>query len=85
VVIEKAGQRQLVYYWFQGRGRAETSESHVKLHILEDGIIRNRTDGALIRLVAPVDPRKGGEAHADQVLSGFVRSIAPLMSAYVPD
>ena len=54
VVIAKGSSRQLVYYWFDQRGRQMTNEYGVKWMIFWDALTRNRTDGALVRLVTPV-------------------------------
>jgi EpsI family protein len=82
-VIERAGQRQLVYYWFDERGRNLTDELLVKWYILRDGIVRNRSDGALVRLVTPVLPSEG-EAGADRRLSEFLSVVQPRLPAFVP-
>ncbi len=83
-VIQKGEQRQLVYYWFNQRGRVLTNELAVKWYILLDSITRKRSDGALLRLVTPVPP---GEdiAQADRRLTEFLSAVAPRLSQYVPD
>ena len=84
VIIELGGQRQLVYYWFKERSRNITSEYLVKAYLLWDSIARNRSDGALVRLITPL--AKGEMASAgDQRLSHFVGQVAPLLGQYVPD
>jgi len=83
-VIQKGEQRQLVYYWFQQRGRTMTSELAVKWFILKDGITRDRSDGALVRLVTPVTASEG-IARADQRLAAFMATIAPRLRDHVPD
>jgi len=83
-VIQKGEQRQLVYYWFQQRGRTMTSELAVKWFILKDGITRDRSDGALVRLVTPVTANEG-IARADQRLAAFMATIAPRLRDHVPD
>jgi len=47
-------QRALVYYWYQGRGRVESSEYRVKLQLLRDSALRGRSDEALVRVVVPL-------------------------------
>lgn len=82
-VIQKGEDRQLVYYWFDQRGRNLTDEFEVKWYILRDAITRSRTDGALMRLVTAVSP---GEdiAQADQRLADFLAVTTPLIPEYVP-
>lgn len=83
-IIQKGEHRQLVYYWFDQRGRLLTNELTVKWFILQDGIARSRSDGALIRLVTPVAP--GEElAAADRRLAGFMSTIAPSLRKHIPN
>jgi exosortase D (VPLPA-CTERM-specific) len=84
VLIEQSGTRQLVYYWFQQRGRILTNEYAVKGYLLVDALRRNRTDGALVRLVTPLHPNESTAA-ADERLQDLLRVVAPRMPAYVPD
>ncbi len=56
----------------------------IKWYLFWDGVTRNRTDGALIRLVTPLRDGDGFD-DADQRLSQFVRAISsPLIPTYVP-
>jgi len=83
-VIQMGEHKQLVYYWFQQRGRYLTNEYLVKWYIFWDALTRNRTDGALVRLVMPV-PANLDLAEADKQLGGFVKLVYPLLGAYVPE
>jgi exosortase D (VPLPA-CTERM-specific) len=83
-VIKKGDDAQLVYYWFQQRGRDLTNEYLVKWFIFWDALTRNRTDGALVRLVTPV-PAGEDVAKADERLTDFAKDAVPLLSKYVPD
>ncbi|MFO0773564.1 MAG: VPLPA-CTERM-specific exosortase XrtD [Nitrospiraceae bacterium] len=83
-VVQKQAERQLVYYWFKQRERALASEYLVKWFILWDGLIRHRTDGALIRLVTPILAGEQ-EAAADARLRAMGESVTSLLTAYVPD
>jgi EpsI family protein len=83
-VIQKGEQRQLVYYWFRQRGRVMTSEVAVKWFILKDGITRDRSDGALVRLVTPVPPNED-IAKADRRLVAFLSTIDTRLRDHVPD
>jgi exosortase D (VPLPA-CTERM-specific) len=83
-VIELGNQRQLVYYWFQQRGRIMTNEFAVKWYLFWDAVTRHRTDGAMVRLIAAV-PHDGDEAAADRQLTEFASRIAPDLSRYIPN
>lgn len=82
-IIEKGDNRQLVYFWFQQRGRDITNEYMVKWYLFYDAITMNRTDGALIRLVTAVDKAED-IGKADHRLQAFMKDLIPEMSPYLP-
>jgi len=83
VLIKLGTNRQLVYYWFQQRGRNITNEYLVKWYIFWDSLTQNRSDGAMVRLVTPV-PEGMDLAEADQRMEKFLRKVDPLLAYYVP-
>jgi len=83
-LIELGNQRQLVYYWFQQRGRIITNEFVVKWYLFWDALTRHRTDGALVRLIVAL-PATASEAEADRSLTDLASRIAPTLTHYVPD
>lgn len=83
-VIQKGENRQLVYYWFQQRGRIITNEYLVKWYLFWDALTRNRTDGSLVRLTAFVPPGSPIE-NADSQLADFARSVFVPLKAYIPE
>ena len=83
VVIRKGEYSQLVYYWFQQRGRDITNEYLVKWYLFWDALTRNRTDGALVRLTVLVQP--GHMEEAEKHLAGFAKAISDPLSAYIPE
>lgn len=82
--IQYGDQRQLVYYWFQQRGRVITNEYLVKWFLFWDSLTRNRSDGALVRLVAPVAPTESIN-DVDAELQQFVADVYPELIRYVPN
>lgn len=83
-VIRHGDNRQLVYYWFQQRGRVITNEYLVKWYLMWDAITRQRTDGALVRLITPltVDEAEGA---ADRRLTAFAVEMSRILPQYVPN
>jgi EpsI family protein len=59
VILGNQGARALVYYWYQGRGRIESSEYRVKWDLLRDAAVYGRTEEALVRIIVPIDPGVG--------------------------
>ena len=82
-VIQQGDVKDLVYYWFQQRGRVITNEYLVKLFLFWDAITKNRTDGTLVRLTASIPVGKG-VAEVDRVLVRFARDIAPVLDQFIP-
>jgi exosortase D (VPLPA-CTERM-specific) len=83
-LIQQNDQREVVYYWFQQRGRVITNEFAVKWFIFWDALTRHRTDGAMIRVITPL--KIGSEpTEADARLREFVTRIAPTLDRYVPN
>jgi len=83
VIIEQGNQRELVYYWFQQRGRIIDNEFAVKWYLFWDAMTRHRSDGALVRLITPVEG--DAEAQADARLTALAAQITPLLPRYVPN
>lgn len=83
VIIARDSDRQLVYYWFVQRGRKVANEYLSKWYLFADAILKNRTDGALVRLTTPM--RAGEtEQEADRRLQSFINELEPRLKAYLP-
>jgi exosortase D (VPLPA-CTERM-specific) len=83
-VVQLGSQRQIVYYWFQERGRYFTSEHAARWYLFWDAFTRHRTDGALIRFVAPF-PMGANEADVDANIMRLATQVVPTLGRYVPD
>ena len=83
VIISKGSQRQLVYYWFDERGMKIANEYWSKLYLLKDAILKNRTDGALVRLTTPIYPGED-EKDADKRLQDFTQAVVPNLVGFLP-
>jgi exosortase D (VPLPA-CTERM-specific) len=83
-LIALGSQRQLVYYWFQQRGRVVTDEFAVKWYLFWDALTMHRTDGALIRIITSL-PQGGSEAEADRRLTEFAGLLAPRLARFIPN
>jgi exosortase D (VPLPA-CTERM-specific) len=83
VVIKKGDYTQLVYYWFQQRGRVITNEYLVKWYLFWDALTKNRSDGALVRLTTFVDKDKE-LSEGDEILTRFARDVTPELEKHIP-
>jgi EpsI family protein len=80
-VIQRDQDKQLVFYWYQGRGRVIAGEYSGKFWMVADAISRNRTDGALVRVITPI---RDGEAQARARLMAFTQALVPYLDEFIP-
>ena len=83
-VIQKGMSKQLVYYWFEQRGRRMTNDYAAKFSVVWDSLTRGRSDGALVRFVTPISPGET-EADADARLQHFMAEALKLLPRFVPE
>jgi EpsI family protein len=80
-LAQKDSDRLLLYYWYQSRGRVIASDYRNKLTLMHDAFTQHRSDGALVRIVAPV---VDGADHSAAVES-FIASMYPALAASLPN
>lgn len=78
LIIAKGEHRQLVYYWYQSRGRVIESGWKKIFYVGVDRALRQRTDGSLVRFTIPVTKK---EKRAEKLF----QDLAPLIVAQLPD
>ena len=82
-IIQKGLSRQVVYYWFEQRGRRLTNDYMAKAVTVWDSLTLGRTDGALIRAISPIGPGES-EADADARLRDFIGGLLGEIDRFVP-
>ena len=82
MLIQKDDQRQLLFYWYRAQGASVASELDAKLQMMKNAIVRNRTDGAMIRVSSPV---YGSVTATSAHLTAFLQALQPVLSEYLPD
>jgi EpsI family protein len=80
-LLGKAGELELVYYWYQMQNTAIASEYEVILTRFLNSISKNRTDGALVRVSVRIG--KGDIAEAEKV-AAMIPHIYNSLIALVP-
>jgi EpsI family protein len=81
-LIQKDKQMQIVIYWFQAQGTVVAGELGAKIEMVRSAILKNRTDGALVRLSAPV---QGGVEQTTDRLIQYVQLLYPVLHEYLPE
>lgn len=84
VLINQGQYKQLVYYWYQQRGRSIANEYFFKWHTFVGSLKYKRTDGALVRLTTALHFNEKIDT-ADQRLQQFMLLINPKLALYVPN
>jgi EpsI family protein len=85
VLITRGLDRQIVLYWYQSRDRVVASEYWGKVFTVADAIRYNRSDAALVRIVAPVeDASPEAVDHAERRARAFVSEVFPLLGRFLP-
>ena len=83
--MQKGLERQLILYWYQSNGRIVASEYWSKFYLVADAVRFNRTDGAIVRIVAPITGTgREAEANAERVALRFINELLPKLDAFLP-
>ena len=83
LIIAKGDARQLVYYWYQERGRVIADDWRKIVDLFWDRATRRRSDGSLIRFTVPL--LQGDEARAERTLQDLARQVVAKLPSYVPN
>ena len=79
-IVQRGDHREILVYWYQGRGRVTASEYEDKIYTSLDSVLRRRSDGAMVRIMTPVgnDEARSLEAAID-LSSLLADNIAPFL------
>jgi EpsI family protein len=80
-VIQKGLDRQVVLYWYQGRGRVIANEYQNKALLMLDSVRLHRSNGGLVRMIAPVATTVDT---AKTELSVFAGLLFPHLAPHLP-
>lgn len=83
-ILTRGSERELVYYWFQQRGRILTNEFVVKWYLFWDALGEHRTDGGMVRLITLL-PAGSSEAEADARLAALAAKVEAQLPRFVPN
>ena len=81
-LIQNGDQKDLLVYWYQGRGRAVASEYWGKIYTVLDSVRLRRSDGAMVRVTVPAN--KSEEA-ALQMAIDLAANATVVLPEFVPD
>lgn len=80
-VIQNGEFKNLMIYWYQGRGRNVASEYWGKVYTVLDSVSMRRSDGAMVRVTVPFT---NSEAAAEQSAIEFASAATAVLPQFVP-
>lgn len=81
-LIQNGLHKELLIYWYQGRGRAIASEYWGKVYTVVDSVRLRRSDGAMVRIMTPIAGSESAALHAAVDLAAQSSTLLP---EFVPD
>lgn len=81
-IIQNGDHKELLLYWYQGRGRAVASEYWGKIYTVIDSVRRRRSDGAMVRITTPIESSEADALKASLALAAETSTILP---EFIPD
>ncbi len=85
-LIQNGEHKELLVYWYQGRGRAVASEYWGKVYTVLDSVRMRRSDGAMVRITTSVDDSDEASLQAaiDQA-TDLAASSSTILPEFIPD
>jgi len=81
-IVQNGDNKQLLIYWYQGRGRKVASEYWGKIYTVIDSVRRRRSDGSMVRVMMPLG---SSEEATLKAAADLAAQIAPALPAFVPN
>lgn len=81
-VIKNGKIRELMIYWYQGRGRAIASEYWGKIYTVLDSVRLRRSDAAMVRVMVPIT---ASDAAALETARDFAAGTSGVLPEFVPN
>lgn len=85
-VIQNGDHKELLVYWYQGRGRAVASEYWGKVYTVFDSVRLRRSDGAMVRITTTInDSKPGGVQTAMDLAVDLAANTSTILPEFIPD
>ena len=81
-VVQNGKDRAVMIYWYQGRGRITPNEYWGKIYTVLDSVRRRRSDGAMVRVMAPIEK---SEEISQRAAVELASQAASRLAAFVPN
>ncbi|MGH9873406.1 MAG: exosortase C-terminal domain/associated protein EpsI [Pyrinomonadaceae bacterium] len=85
-LIQNGDHKELLVYWYQGRGRAVASEYWGKVYTVLDSVRRRRSDGAMVRITTTVNDSEPAALPAALVAAtDLAAASSTILPEFIPD
>lgn len=81
-LIQNGGTKELLVYWYQGRGRSIASEYWGKIYTVLDSVRLRRSDGAMVRVMVPAGD---SETAALKTAVDLATNASLVLPEFIPD
>ncbi len=81
-LIQKDRDQVVVLYWYHSQGQAIAGEIPARIAMVKSALVRNRTDGAIVRVMSPT---YGSVRETSARLVAYVQAMYPILGDYLPD
>jgi len=81
-LVQNGNDRAVMIYWYQGRGRITPSEYWGKIYTVLDSVRRRRSDGAMVRVMTPL---QNSEERAQRAAVELASQAASQLPVFVPN
>jgi EpsI family protein len=80
-IIQNGDFKNMMVYWYQGRGRNVASEYWGKIYTVLDSVSMRRSDGAMVRVTIPITD---SEEEAERSAIEFASAATAVLPEFVP-
>jgi EpsI family protein len=85
-LIQNGDHKELLVYWYQGRGRAVASEYWGKVYTVIDSVRMRRSDGAMVRITTSIDDSDPAALPAAlKDAAALAASSSTILPEFIPD
>lgn len=85
-LIQNGAHKELLVYWYQGRGRSVASEYWGKVYTVLDSVRMRRSDGAMVRITTSVkDSDPAALQAAIDLAADLAANSSTILPEFIPD
>jgi EpsI family protein len=85
-VIQNGDHKEVLLYWYQGRGRSVASEYWGKVYTVFDSVRLRRSDGAMVRITTTInDSKPGAVESAMDLATDLAAKSSTILPEFIPD